>query len=126
MNARLGIRDIRALALAPTTPPTLFAGTGGSSVWQYTITVTPTPTCKPCFDEMSQRTAPDRFDLHPVQQALNIEHLSRLSDGGSTGIKVALASMYRVFWDGQVGRGLDERSCRLGRDEPPPSAFRRG
>jgi len=37
MNAGLTDFSIQALALTPTTPPTLFAGTQGSSVWQYTI-----------------------------------------------------------------------------------------
>lgn len=37
MNAGLGNLNISALALAPTTPRTLFAGTDGSSVWQYTM-----------------------------------------------------------------------------------------
>lgn len=37
MNAGLTDFNISALALTPTTPPTLFAGTAGSSVWQYTI-----------------------------------------------------------------------------------------
>jgi photosystem II stability/assembly factor-like uncharacterized protein len=37
MNAGLGNLDIQSLALAPTFPRTLFAGTDGSSVWQYTV-----------------------------------------------------------------------------------------
>ena len=36
MNAGLGNLTIWALALTPITPRTLFAGTVGSSVWQYT------------------------------------------------------------------------------------------
>jgi photosystem II stability/assembly factor-like uncharacterized protein len=37
MNAGLGNLYVWALALAPTTPQTLFAGTLGSSVWEYTF-----------------------------------------------------------------------------------------
>jgi hypothetical protein len=38
MNDGLGNLSIRSLALTPTSPRTLFAGTEGSSVWQYTLT----------------------------------------------------------------------------------------
>ena len=50
MNDGLGNLSIRSLALTPTFPPTLFAGTASSSVWQYTFlqpTPTPTPTITP-------------------------------------------------------------------------------
>jgi len=47
MNAGLGNLSIGSLALTSTSPRILFAGTMGSSVWQYTLlppTPTPTPT----------------------------------------------------------------------------------
>ena len=37
MNGGLGSLNILALALTPTAPQTIFAGTGGRSVWQYTM-----------------------------------------------------------------------------------------
>lgn len=47
MNAGLGNLNIRDLALTPTSPHTLFAGTVGSSVWQYTMGQLPYKTYLP-------------------------------------------------------------------------------
>jgi hypothetical protein len=43
MNEGLGNLSIGSLALTPTFPRTLFAGTWGSSVWQYTWPLPPMP-----------------------------------------------------------------------------------
>jgi len=43
MNTGLSNLNIRALSLTPTFPHTLFAGTQGSGVWQYTLPIPSMP-----------------------------------------------------------------------------------